>query len=261
MSTNKSDKMVTYFTSILIITALILLASKDLYVLKLLADYSDEPFTKFMSESIFQGQNIGMGDIPIFVNMLLVVLACLGGWVKRLPKRVFYLSRYCFISNVFFGVFVVHGLKKVIGRARPYVVLEDPDRYSSFLEFGRFWPMVDKFSGSMPSGHTAAMVSLLPVVLCFVRPARPRVIAMTAVLLLALLMSIARVMSLDHFITDCLVVILLGWNFHMFTYHVFFKVPRYELDDDAHLGYLKVFQLAVICCLIPASLYLLRLAF
>lgn len=230
------------------IIGLIVSASHDMSLSSQFSFYADSNLVHLLDRSIFDGGGLGISDIPIILNLSIVFLGLLASFIKILPERLKLYAKYCAASNLIFGVIIVHGLKFVIGRARPHVSLSDSSYFTTFFEFGRHRPFIDSFSGSLPSGHTAAMMALIPIVFCiFDGPSFKgkllRGIGIIGTVSGALLMAIGRVSSKDHFLSDCLLSIFLGWNFHFFTYYIYFKVPVLKKYDIYSIGFKNIAKL------------------
>lgn len=220
-------------------------------------------FTKWMGQSVFNGQFIGVSDIPIFLG-----IGCLAVYLYKLLRRIYDPARfyavYILVTNLTFGVLIVHGLKFVIGRARPYLVAKDASLYSTALEFGAFWPGEHLYSGSFPSGHTAAMMSLLPFAFMVmfgwgkVNSLFGRLALNFSVLIGASAMAVARYFSGDHYLTDCVFSVGVASIFHLYMYSGYIRVSERmsEGKDFPVFKFLKVPGIIVVGLFL---LYLLRM--
>jgi len=247
----------------LVITGLIVVYSNDLSVISKLSIYKNSEFAVFMGQSLFDGHAVGASDYPILVNLTLLLLGFLAVFLRRLPSSLILYAKYCVVTNLIFGAVIVHGIKFVVGRVRPYIVVKEPSLFTNFASFGDYVPFIDSYSGSLPSGHTAAVLSFLPIVLCFLyardtRTAVTKTVVMLCLVGLTLAMATGRVMSLDHFASDCLISMFLGWFFHLFTFYIYFSMPVRIENGITVLGKKKVLGLLLVAFLVPIGLYTAR---
>lgn len=132
----------------------------------------DAPSWKaWTDQSLFEGERLGLSDIPTLVYLLIlfgyVIHEC--GWTPRLSPAWRICLGYWVFCGLVLGVGLVHGLKWLIGRVRPYLlgnvpITEHPSLFSPWYSFGEHLVSQGFYSGSLPSGHTAAMAALMMLV-------------------------------------------------------------------------------------------------
>ncbi len=189
-------------------------------------------FEDFYSRTLFEGDLPGTGDISI-----IGMLVCLGLYLFSARKER--LARWR--AELGFGIFAglisalcfVHTVKWVVGRARPKEVFKQQLAYSDWFITGPHFISEGIYRGSFPSGHTLA--ALLPLLLGYMlagnRENSPKVrIVGVIVGILSLLnaggMALARPMSLNHWISDGLLGMLIGWLLIHLCYFWVLKVPQ-----------------------------------
>jgi membrane-associated phospholipid phosphatase len=185
-----------------------------------------------MENSIFEGQPLGANDL-VMVLLLGAVAAYYVGW--RWPKVGNIAAwrpqtGFALTSALVTGVYLVHGLKWITGRARPYLVLEHKAVFTQWFTFGPLFVGDGLFSGAFPSGHTAQMFLLMTA--AFALAADPLVgkpvriagwLWGATAMALSLAMGVARCMSLNHWLTDITGAICIGAiGMHL----LYFKVLR-----------------------------------
>lgn len=220
---------------IIILFLLVALISPwDYAYTKWLGTHSVAWFAKFMDNSFFEGKSFGGGD---FATLYMIVCAVLyiAAWLPPVSNRLMrYRPELGFVvaSSLVTTVFVVHGLKWTIGRARPSQVLWDGKLpFTNWFELGPYNLLDGLFNGSFPSGHTATIMIFLTLAYIIAFHGSwnhyrlGRSIGMLTIGL-AYLMAIARSMNRSHFITDGMVVIALNWLIIHFLYFKILRVPE-----------------------------------
>lgn len=121
-------------------------------------------------------------------------------WLPAAHKLLYLLSVYAVGTLV-----VVHGLKYLVGRARPYDILE----FGGNLLFSPAWQIARAChsSCSFPSGESATAMALLAIPLITGGRYRIPLTIITAVF--AVLVSVNRIMMGAHFLSD----VVLSWLF------------------------------------------------
>ncbi len=172
-------------------------------------------FADFQDRSLFAGGALGGSDISLLFQVG-CGLAFLGAVVSPSVRLRLGSARRAFCGLVFFSALysgvVVQGLKFAWGRARPYIVFDDDLKlYSDWYEPGLHTLEMGRYVGSFPSGHSVSAAAFFALLywhpLC--RPHVPlqrflQVLLFLAAVLFWLLMCLARPMTRDHFLTDCL---------------------------------------------------------
>jgi membrane-associated PAP2 superfamily phosphatase len=223
--------------------AMLVLAKTDYAWTVAIGNHRIEWFTDFMGRTLFEGQRPGGPDIPtLFLagSFILYLLA----WLRPRWTRLVRLRPYLgFIVSTGFtcAIFMVHGLKLAMGRARPYQVIRHGLPYSHFFQFGPHYVAHDMFRASFPSGHTADAFTLMTLAYVLAMGAGRRSPTMRLAglgwgllaLTYSLLMALARSMSLSHWIGDGLLSILMSWPIlHAFYFWVL-RVPEQTAIADA----------------------------
>lgn len=193
-------------------------------------------FTKFMDSSFFEGKSFGGGDFATLYMIVCGVLY-LAAWLPLPANRLMrYRPELGFVisSSLITTVFVVHGCKWTIGRARPTQVLWNGQLpFSSWFELGPYNLLDGFFNGSFPSGHTATLVIFLTLAYSIAfhgqgdRYRLGRAIGIMTIGL-AYLMAIARCMNRSHFITDGMAVIPINWLIIHCLYFTILHIPRQQ---------------------------------
>jgi len=200
-----------------------------------LRQLANPEFTGFMGRTLFQGDLPGGGDLVIF-GMLLAVIGYLSGSFGRGPKlfrRWLPSLGFALFGAIVSALCLVHGIKWVVGRARPSVVVSKGLAYTDWYQLGPHYITEGIYRGSFPSGHTLAALLILlgAYVLAGDRSHSLRLRAIgwgIGVLALGYAggMSVARAMSLAHWLSDGILGILLGWMVMHACYFWILKVPQ-----------------------------------
>lgn len=186
----------------------------------------------FMADSMFEGEAIGAND-PVLFLLLGAVAIYYVGWrwpmIKSIaawrPQMGFVLT-----SALVAGVYTVHSLKWMLGRARPDLVLAQKAAFSHWFAFGPLFVTDGIFHGAFPSGHTAQTFLLMTV--AYILAADPQASKQRRLigwlwgllaLALSLAMGVTRCMTLSHWLTDVLGAIFIGGiGMHL----LYFKILR-----------------------------------
>lgn len=190
---------------------------------------------QWMNRSVFKGDVIGINDMVIFY-LLGVVLVYYLGWRSRPGNPMTALRPQCgfvLTSALIGAVYLVQGLKWMVGRARPAEVLSEGWPYSHWFAFGPHFVTEGIFSGSFPSGHTAQIFILMTLAYALAAdPGSGRTARIAgwvwgaACLVLGSAMAAARCMSLSHWLSDCLGSIVFGWIVTHLVYFYLLNVPQ-----------------------------------
>ena len=185
-----------------------------------------------MRQSVFEGDAVGGADLGIFIYLLaLIILIGTLRSSRSVCRHLQLHSRFILLTGATIGVGLGHGMKLCLGRARPEAVMQTPSLFSPWYTFGPYIPLRDHFSGSMPSGHTAALLALVSCgyILCYHRATtRYRVLGgvlIGAGLCCAGVMGITCSMLLQHWVSDWLFVLFAGWLAIHYNFHYFHNVP------------------------------------
>lgn len=221
-------------------------------------------FVKFMSESIFELESFGGGDIS-FLYVLTVSLAYLLAWVpdaggqskKRLQPLVKLLEDrpvlkanliawrhflgFHVIVGLFNTVFLVHTFKWVLGRARPYKVFSGELGFTDWFLLGPHYISEGWYHGSFPSGHASTVFVFIALAYVLVlngkQPWVRRLGWLVGVFAFvsAFLMLLARAMTGAHWVSDSVFIIFASWaTTHAFYYFGIHMPARSNYFDKTH---------------------------
>lgn len=185
-----------------------------------------------MGDSVFEGESLGANDLVIFL-LLATAVAYYAAWrwpqsgkiVAWRPQTGFILA-----SALTTGVYLVHGLKWTLGRARPDLVLQHKAMFSHWFVFGPYFVTDGIFYGSFPSGHTSQAFLLMAGAFALAGdPTAGRTVRVLGwlwglwALVFSLAMGAARCMTLSHWLSDVLGSICLGG---IGMYLLYYKILR-----------------------------------
>jgi len=197
----------------------------------------------FMEDSIFEGEPLGANDIVIFL-LLAAVMAYYAAWRwPGLGKISVWRPQTGFIltSALVTGIYLVHGLKWIMGRARPDLVLEHKAAFSHWFAFGPLFVTDGVFYGSFPSGHTSQAFLLMAAAFVLVGdPLAGKPVRILGwlwgilALVFSLAMGTARCMTLSHWLSDILGSIFLGGICMHLLYFNVLRVPDQRRYADHH---------------------------
>lgn len=189
----------------------------------------------FMRRTMFEGGVFGGSDpgilvmlVPTIGYFLVLSSARFSSHKRWLP----YLG-FIFFSSLVTGLGLVHSLKWMVGRARPYLIIKKGIPFTHWFEFGPLHVSDGIFFGSIPSGHTATVI--LMITISYILAGDPAHSLRTKllgwgwgilVMIYASLMVIGRSMTLHHWLTDSVGIILLDWIVIHLIYFRVLKIPR-----------------------------------
>jgi membrane-associated phospholipid phosphatase len=206
-------------------------------------------FNTIMGRTIFEGSLPGANDVVSIMLILAVGIYTFDHFSRnRQSKLSSWRPQIGFIltSGLIVGFFMVHGLKYLIGRARPSLVLNEAWPYSLWFVFGPHAITEGNFNASFPSGHTAEAFVLMSV--AYALAGDPLATRRTKALgwmigAIALgfsaAMGVARCASQNHWLTDVLGSICLGWLLIHWIYFGLLKVPAQRIHRSK-LGHLPL---------------------
>ena len=195
-------------------------------------------FDRWMAQSLFEGEPLGGGD-PVIFLLIFVVIAYFMAWKKDTSSRILAWRPHLgffLVSMLTISVMMVHGLKWVVGRARPSYVLKGLLPYSDWFEFGPHFITEGTYRGSLPSGHTAQVFILMTLayvlLLAPIKFKHQRFIGWVwggASLIYTILMGLSRCMHLSHWISDVVFATGISWILmHLIYYHLL-RVPQQDV--------------------------------
>lgn len=252
---------------------MLLLARFDYAWTLFLREHRWRTLKDILARSLFEGEGLGAGDPVVFFLIGMTLLYYLS-W--RQPGRAF-IQRwrpqlgFGVSSAVICGIYLVHGLKWIMGRARPYEVIKHDLPYSPWYAFGPHFVTDGIYHGSFPSGHTIQVFLLfcMAYMLAGDRRNAPRLrlagrLWAAVALTYALVMGAGRCMSLSHWISDVVGGILLAWLVMHLLYYRVLNVPgqsAYFEGHGCHRIAPAVWELRLCCWLLPWTLGLMAVAF
>jgi len=193
------------------------------------------PFlVQVMGQTLFEGESFGGVD-PVILFLIIVTLAYYLAWKKPNERLLRWRPHLGFILTgaVIGGIYIVHSLKWIMGRARPESVIYGGLPFTEGFAFGPHFITEGIYRGAFPSGHTAEAMILFTLAYIFWgapgSSTRQRLFGgcwAAAALLYSLAVGIGRSMALSHWLTDVTGSIVLSW----LAYHVLFdyvlRVPE-----------------------------------
>jgi membrane-associated phospholipid phosphatase len=197
----------------------------------------------FMEDSIFEGEPLGANDIVIFL-LLTAVVAYYAAWRWPGSGKISALrpqTGFVLASALVTGIYLVHSLKWIMGRARPDLVLGHKAAFSHWFAFGPLFVTDGVYYGSFPSGHTCQAFLLMAA--AFVLAGDPlagkpvRILGWLwgiLALVFSLAMGTARCMTLSHWLSDILGSIFLGSIGMHLLYFKVLRVPDQRRYADHH---------------------------
>jgi membrane-associated phospholipid phosphatase len=216
-----------------------------------------------MGRTVFEGQAFGGVD-PVVLLLVAVAAAYWLAWKRERRRWLLWRPWGGFVlSAALIGaVFLVHGVKWTMGRARPDLVVHHGLAFSEWYAFGPHFITDGVFRGSFPSGHTAeAFVTITLAYLIAGASERGRsrrlIGAIVGLLTIgyAVAVGVGRCMALSHWVSDVVgAVAMVFITVHLLYVHVL-RVPdqqRFIRDNGGyppvpvvwelrmcwHLGYL-----------------------
>lgn len=222
--------------SLILVTAAIMfgLAPVDRQWTMVLHEHENRALVEFMGRTVFEGDTPGAND-PIILYLLCAAVAYYLGWrrpeIKSTlawrPQTGFMLS-----SALIGGIYLTHGLKWMVGRARPGLVVGYDWPFTHWFEFGPHFVTEGIYRGAFPSGHTAQAFFLMAIAYALAGdPTQRRHLRIAgwligiAAVVFSLTMGIARCMSLNHWLTDVVGAMLFGWILMHWLYFDILRVP------------------------------------
>ncbi|SMF53509.1 phosphatase PAP2 family protein [Pseudobacteriovorax antillogorgiicola] len=207
-----------------------------------LAEHRVASFAQYWHQSIFEGDPIGASDYPVFLYIIaLVVLILILPWKAKHDRlaRLWLWSSFILYSGLVTAIGFIHPLKHLWGRARPYLVAKDEAPFSPWYLPGAFDWMSDRFSGSLPSGHTSTFLILITLSYCiYHRFYRQKtrlilVLALLASISLSFAMGVSRSMQMQHWVTDWILSVGGGWALIHYLFYQVWKMDQ-RLTPTSH---------------------------
>ena len=191
----------------------------------------------WMDRTLFEGEGLGGGD-PVILFLILVVLLYYMAWKKGAASRLYawrpHLG-FIVVTAITTSVMMVHSLKWVMGRARPSLVMKGVLPFSDWFEFGPHFITEGTYRGSLPSGHTAQVFTLMALAYVLLL-AVPKFKFQNLLgwlwgsftLLYTLLMALSRCMKLSHWVSDVLFSMGCSWIIMHLIYYTLLRIPEQE---------------------------------
>ena len=193
-----------------------------------------ESWGEFMAQNLFDDGVFGGSDIGMLVQLILGIgfFCSLGSRFPKLQPIRPYLG-FALFSALVTGLGLVHSVKLIMGRARPYLVVKKGLPFTHWFEFGPHHISDGNFFGSFPSGHTATTILLITLAYMMVsdrsHTLQTRILGWIwgiLTLLFATGMAVGRSMTLHHWISDGIGIILLAWIVIHLIFFTILKVPQ-----------------------------------
>lgn len=202
-------------------------------------------FDRWMAQSLFEGESLGGGD-PVIFFLLFAAVAYYAAW-KKGPASRFYAWRphlgFILVTAITNSVLMVHSLKWVMGRSRPSYVIKGLLPFTNWFEFGPHFITEGTYQGSLPSGHTAQVFTLMTLAyILLLTPIRfkyQRRVGWAwggATLVYTILMGLSRCMHLSHWLSDVAFAMGMSWILMHLIYHHLLRVPDQEAyyENNGH---------------------------
>lgn len=151
------------------------------------------------------------------------------GLILFLRKKTRWVGLTVLMSIFFAGLVGKVILAPMIGRLRPYQSSSNPDYYKFWKEAGE----IVKDGFSMPSGHTIAVSAFFMSLYLTVKKRMRRVILCVGILS-TLCMILSRLYFMHHYLSDCLVGLVIGVAFSFLAK----KIVRFIflfIKENAHI--------------------------
>ena len=247
-------------TLILVLSGLFLLTLLAPYDLDLITYFSEHRidwFIEIMSESIFELEKPGAGDIVVLFYLVTLILYLASSLLETKMskfKLLFIIQRwlhqhsrfsdfirahrlqleFLVVSSFCTSILMVKTLKWTMARPRPKKILRGTREFYHWYETGPYFLDEGTYRASFPSGHTASAITLvgLAYLLLYSTDSRKwnrggKVILMI-VLLFTAMMAAARVMTTAHWPTDVIFSIFGGWLIiHLLFFYVYQMGPSH----------------------------------
>lgn len=218
--------------------AMVLVTPFDAQWTRWLREHRHDGFKDFMSDSMFELEGIGGGDLAVLFLIAVGILYALS-WFKvslAFPRRWRPRLGFMIICALVTGIYATHTIKWISGRARPKAVFRGELPYTEWHEFGPQFIADGAFRGSFPSGHTASAFLFMTLAYILVNAGETRLTRLSgwllggATILFALSMGVARSMGRAHWVSDAVAVIFLNWALIHVIYFWGTRVP----EQDQH---------------------------
>ncbi|MFH2129715.1 MAG: phosphatase PAP2 family protein [bacterium] len=217
------------------LTAMSLLSGVDYEWTLWLNHHQIEFWGNFTNRTLADGDPFGGSDPGIIFALVMSVgyfCSYPGSPFPRLQPWRPYLG-FVFFSALVTGLGLVHSLKWMVGRARPYLVVRKGLPFTHWFESGPQFVSDGIFFGSMPSGHTATAILMLTLAYILAadrtQPLRVQFLGWVwgaLTLVYAAGMAIGRSMTLHHWLSDGTGIILLDWIAIHLIFFMVLKIPR-----------------------------------
>ena len=233
--------------SICAVGVLGLLTPFDFEASRWIWEHANPEFGEWTRRTFFEGDAAGLSDPGtcfLLASLGLYLWSGRASAPQWLQHERPYLS-FIVLSALAGALGLVHGLKWVIGRARPYEVWQGDWPFTPWHSFGPHFVTEGIYSGSFPSGHTASVVTLL--MLAYVLHSYPSLhrrrwawLWGAVAMAMAMAMAVGRVMTASHWLTDCLGMILPTWMVLHWMFHRFLRTAEQREYVRMHGGYPSV---------------------
>ena len=273
--------------------SMLLIAPYDLGLTIYLSEHKLSWFVDLMSESIFELEMVGGGDIVavyaaicllLYLSSSLIDVECSSnrflfplqnrlvsksGWADWLRRHRFRLE-FLVVSTFFCSTLMVKLLKWTMARPRPKKIFWGTRPFSEWYEVGPYFLDEGTYRASFSSGHTASAICLMGLVYVFFsfsgkQYRRSGILLTVAVLIFASAMALARVMTRAHWPTDVLfsifgglvlIHVLFFYGLRMTTGMTSYSEPSAEYCPPAPFRGLLICWYATLFCLALVGIFL-----
>ncbi|MFI5400049.1 MAG: phosphatase PAP2 family protein [SAR324 cluster bacterium] len=209
-----------------------------------LIDHRWDAAVAFLRRTVFEGSALGASDLPVFGLLALFALYAQVTSRRAIPALLGFRSWLGFIlvATLASGLGVVHTLKWIVGRARPYEVLgEGHLPFTPWYVPGPHFVTEGIYRGSFPSGHTAAAFAF--IALAYALAGDPLLTRRwrlsgwgvgAGALLFSVAMAIGSAMARSHWLSDAVAVTGLVWILVHVLYFWGLRVPDQRRYWQAH---------------------------
>jgi len=246
---------------------LVMIAPYDLKWIHYFKAHQVDWFINLMSESLFELEKPGAGDIVVLFYIISLSLYCLSSlidsasfrgaaaarirtWLARRPGFVDFLQRYrlqlefLVVSSFCSSTLMVKTLKWSMARPRPKKILRGTREFNQWYEVGPYFLDEGRYRASFPSGHTASAITLIGLAYILIYCCSDRRwrtggrILMGAVICFTMAMATARVMTTAHWPTDVVFSVFGGWLIiHLLFFYFYNFTPACDRYSPGKTGW------------------------
>jgi membrane-associated phospholipid phosphatase len=244
------------------IISMMVITPYDLQWVTYLSAHPNPWFINAMSDSIFELEQPGAGDIVVIFTVVCFLLYCASSFidVSVNPTGVLYRMQtfltkdseranklrsmrarleFIVVSSFCCSTLMVKTIKWVMARPRPKKIFWGTRPFNEWYEVGPYFLDEGAYRASFPSGHTASAICLISLAYVLMYTGANNRVRMWGKILLflvlgfAITMAVARVMTAAHWPTDVTFSIFGGW---LLIHILFFYGFKFTDLKDGNLG-------------------------